>query len=87
MKEKKTTFGSAKYLAKDFLALLPAENKEDALNKLYSLTAIYPEAKVVFAKYIGQIEDEKTNNKLETMRIYMQQGNYEYALQIARGTK
>ena len=85
IREKKMTLGEAKYLAKDFLALLPARNKKEVLDKLYSLTTIYPEARTVFAAHLGAFEEEKTRNKLAEIRTYMQKGDYEHALQIEKG--
>ncbi|HSW97442.1 MAG TPA: hypothetical protein VLF89_06475 [Candidatus Saccharimonadales bacterium] len=85
LRQKKITLGEAKYLAKDFLASLPARDKGDILDKLYALTKTYAEARIVFAKYIGPFEEEKTEKKLTTIREYINKGDYENALQYAKG--
>lgn len=85
IRESKLTLGEAKYLAKDFLALLPAQNKGEVLDKLYSLTGLYREAKYVFAKYIVTYEEEKTAKKLALIREYMQKGDYEQAVESTKG--
>lgn len=85
LQESKMTLGQAKYLAQDFLALMPARDKGDVLDKLYSLTSIYLEARAVFAKYIGPYEEEKTAKKLTTAREYMQKKEYEKAIAVMKG--
>lgn len=85
LKSEKMTIGEAKYLAKDFLTLLPAKSKEDVLNKLHSLTKIYKEAQKVFSTYIGPFEEEKTQKKLAILRKYMKQGDYNYAYEAMKG--
>lgn len=85
LREEKMTLGQAKYLAKDFLALMPAYDKGDVLDKLYSLTSVYLEAKAVFAKYIGPYEEEKTAQKLTLARQYMKKNEFEKAIAIMKG--
>jgi hypothetical protein len=85
LRAEKVTLGQAKYLSKDFLALLPVQDKEEILNKLYSLTSLYGEARAVFVKYIGPFEEEKTMKKLAVARKYMQNKEYEKALQSMKG--
>lgn len=84
VREEKMILGEAKYLAKDFLSLLPVNNKGELLNKLYALVNTYPQAKIIFSKYIGEFEEEKTAQKLAVLRTYMQKKDYDHAVQAIK---
>lgn len=81
LREGKMILGEAKYLAKDFLALLPVKSKEELLDKLYNLKQTYPQARKVFGNYFQRFEEEKTAQRLAILRRSMQQKDYEHALE------
>lgn len=87
MKYRKLTIGEAHKLAKEFLSLLPANDKEDLLRKLSTLGQNYEEARDVYAKYVAPHEEEKRQNLLNQMREHLKSGNIEQAIAVAKTGK
>lgn len=86
MRHRKISVGEAENLAKEFLTLMPAIDKEDLLNKLNSLGHKYPEAQAVYVKYAAPYEEEKRIKLLQTMTEHIQKGNIEEAISLAKGS-
>lgn len=75
----------ARELAREFLALLPLQDKKDLLEKLYKLSQKHIETKGVYLKYAKPYEDEERQKKLELMSHHIKNGQIEHALTIAKG--
>jgi hypothetical protein len=75
----------AQVLAENFLSLLPPSDKEAFLANIYSLGDKYREAYYVYLRYGGEYEEEKRNRKLQMIRMYLQTGNIEQAILVAKG--
>lgn len=85
MQQRKISTEDAQKLAREFLALLPAKDKEDLLNKLKNLGEKYPEAKSVYVKYYASEDEEQRQNKLQGMLEHVRAGNIEQAINVAKG--
>lgn len=85
LQEEKITMGEVKNLAKEFLQLLPVASKAELVEKLNMLGKSYKEARKVYAKYLDLYEEEKRERLLGMIRMYMQQGEFEKAVQVAKG--
>lgn len=83
--EQKMSEVDAQQLAKDFLALLPIQDKKDLLDKLNKFSQANSEAKGVYLKYMVPHEEEDRLRKLELMSQHIQKGEIENALAVARG--
>jgi uncharacterized membrane-anchored protein YjiN (DUF445 family) len=75
----------AQQLAKDFLALLPMEDKRDLLDKLFKFSQKHTEAKGVYLKYAKPYEEEDRLKKIELMSQHIKDGNIEHAINVAKG--
>lgn len=75
----------AQFLAREFLALLPIQDKHDLLEKLGKFSKLHIEAKSIFLKYGAPIENEERQKKLELMSQHIQNGQIEHALDVAKG--
>ncbi|SRR5258708_1140837 len=85
LREKKINLGQAKALAKDYLTLFPVTDKEDVLNKLYTIAGVHAGAREVYVKYAAPYEEEKRLKLLQNMRVYMQKNDYDTAVAVAKG--
>lgn len=85
LEESKLTVEQAQALAKEFLALLPFQDKHDLVQKLNSLSEKYDEAKAVYVKYAGPVEEEERQRKITEMANHIKAGNIEEALAVAKG--
>jgi beta-xylosidase len=85
MRQRKISKEQAQQLAKDFLALLPVQDKKDLLDKLYQLGQNNPEAKEVYIKYAAPYFEEERLKKLQLMTQHIKLGNIEEAIQVAKG--
>jgi uncharacterized membrane-anchored protein YjiN (DUF445 family) len=79
------TEDQARELAREFLALLPMQDKKDLLTKLYSFSQKHVEAKSVYLKYAKPFEEEERVKKLELMSQHIQNGQIEHAITVAKG--
>ena len=85
LKAELLTEEQAQQLAKEFLALLPMEDKRDLLDKLFKLSKSHVEAKGVYLKYAKPFEEEDRQNKLTLMSQHIQDGKIEHAINVAKG--
>ena len=88
LNEERMTEEQARAFAKEFLALLPIQDKRDLLDKLYKLSKEHVEAKGVYLKYAKPYEEEERMRKLTLMSEHIKNGQIDHALSVAReGTK
>ncbi len=83
--QKQLTRDKAAQLARDFLDLLPPQDKVDLLHKLGQLGEKYPEFRRMYIKYASEYEEELRQKKLQLMSEHIKQGEIEKALQVAKG--
>jgi hypothetical protein len=81
----KITPEQAGKLAKEFLFLLPAKDKQDLLLKLNVLGKTYPEAQQTYTDELVSSEEQKRQEKLAVMRDHIKSGNIEAAIVVAKG--
>lgn len=85
MRHRKISVGEAQHLAQEFLALLPAKDKEELLNKLSELAKTYIEVQQVYVKYAGPYTEEKRKETLAAVRDFIKKGKTEQAIAVAKG--
>jgi hypothetical protein len=87
LKNNNISYQQAQELARQFLALLPLQDKQDLLKKLQTIRKKNPGLGVnnVYLKYSMPYEEEQTQNKLDMMRQHLQSGNIEQAISVAKG--
>lgn len=78
---------TASELAKDFLNLLPIQNREDLLSKLKSLGDKYAEAKQIYTTELSVNVEEKERNALRQMSDSIKKGNIEHAISLAKSAQ
>jgi hypothetical protein len=83
--QEKMTVEEAQAVAKEFLALLPLQDKKDLLEKLYKLSQDHSETKGMYLKYAKPYEEEDRLKKLELMSDHIKNGRIENAIAIAKG--
>ncbi len=83
--QERLTVDQARQLAREFLALLPMQDKKDLLDKLYKLSQAHREAKGIYLKYAKPYEEEERQKKLTLMSQHIQNGQIEHALNVAKG--
>jgi hypothetical protein len=81
----KITVEEAKAVAKEFLSLLPLQDKKDLLDKLYKLTKDHSETADLYIKYAKPIEEDERLKKLSVMSEHIKNGQIEHALTVAKG--
>ena len=81
----KLSVEDAQKLAQEFLALLPFQDKHDLVKKLNALSHKYDEAKAVYLKFAGPIEEEERLKKIAQMAAHIKAGNVSSAIIIAKG--
>jgi hypothetical protein len=87
LEDNKMDVPTAQKLAKDFLAVLPVENRADLLEKLKALGENYDEAKQVYFQEISKDNEVKEQVALQNMSHAIRQGNIDHALTIAKDLK
>lgn len=75
----------ARELAREFLALLPMEDKRDLLDKLYKFSQEHAETKDLYLKYAKPLEEEDRQKKLALMSEHIKNGQIEHAIAVAKG--
>lgn len=85
MKADRLSEVQARQLAREFLTLLPMQDKHDLMDKLYKFSKTHVEAKGVYLKYAKPFEEEDRLKKLELMSQHIQDGNIEHAITVAKG--
>ena len=78
------TVEEAQQLARDFLALLPLEDKKDLLKKLYTLSQKHNEARKIYIEYAAPYEEEERQKKLTLISQHIKSGKIEDALAAAK---
>lgn len=84
LKANKLDVEKARQQARDFLAVLPVKDQKDLLDKLKGLSEKYEEAQEIYAEEIGKIEETKRQQTLNQMRDFIQQGNIDNAIAVAK---
>ncbi|MEK7571291.1 MAG: hypothetical protein AAB553_03370 [Patescibacteria group bacterium] len=87
LRENTITPQDAQEVAKEFLALLPMQDKHDLLTKLRNLSTENREVTGVYLKYAKPFEDEERKEKLHLMSEHIKNGAIEEALAVAKGDK
>lgn len=85
LKANMMTEEQARQVAREFLALLPMQDKKDLLDKLYAFSKKHVEAKGVYLKYAKPFEEEERLKKLELISQHIQNGQIEHAITVAKG--
>lgn len=85
MKSNTLPLEKAHELAKDFLAELPIEDKQDLLEKLRELAEKYPEARGVYVTYSKSEKEEERQRKLQQIAQQLHTGNFEDASKTMKG--
>lgn len=85
MEEGKITVEESQQLARDFLALLPVNDKEELLQKLNKLGKTHSEVQAVYLDLVRPHEEAIRQQKLTQMSEHIKQGNIEQAISIAKG--
>ena len=83
--KEKMTVEEAQALAKEFLSMLPLEDKQDLLEKLYKLEIDYAATKSLYLKFAKPIEEEDRQRKLTLMSEHIKNGQIDHALAVAKG--
>ena len=78
------TVEEAQQLARDFLALLPLEDKKDVLKKLYTLSQKHDEARKIYIEYAAPYEEEERQRRLTLISQHLKSGKIEDALAAAK---
>ena len=85
LKQAKMTVEQARSLSREFLALLPLQDKKDLLEKLYKFEVKHGVTKSLYLKFAVPIEEEERQKKLTLMSQHIQNGQIEHALAVAKG--
>lgn len=85
LREDRMDVPQARALAKEFLTLLPMQDKHDLLTKLLAFSQKHVEAKSMYLKVAVPAEEEERLRKIEEMSKHIQAGNIEHALTVAKG--
>ena len=83
--QEKMTVEDAQKIAQEFLALLPLQDKQDLLDKLYKFGLGHAETKSLYIKYAKPIEEEDRQKKLALMSEHIKNGQLDHALAVAKG--
>lgn len=85
LEKDRMTEDQASKFAREFLALLPIEDKRELLEKLKNFSKTHIEARSVFIKYATPYEEEERQRKLTLMSQHIKNGEIEHALNVAKG--
>lgn len=83
--QEKMTVEQAQEMAKEFLALLPLQDKKDLLEKLYKFGLDHNETKSLYIKFAKPVEEEERQRKLSLMSEHIKNGQIDHALAVAKG--
>lgn len=79
------TVEEAQAVAKEFLSLLPLQDKKDLLEKLYKLSKDHSETADLYLKFAKPIEEDDRQKKITLMSEHIKKGQIEHALAVAKG--
>ena len=85
IKDKRLTEQAGRRLAREFLDLLPMQDKEDLLQKLLLFSKKHVEAKQAYVKVAKPYEEEAQLKKIDMISQHIQAGNIEHAITVAKG--
>lgn len=85
LKQNSINRDEAKKLAREFLSLLPMQDKHDLLEKLHKLSADHTQTQELYLKYAKPYEEEERQKKLTLISEHLKNGQIEHALTIAKG--
>lgn len=85
LKKNSIKIDEARKLAREFLALLPMQDKKDLMEKLYKFSQDHTETKSIYLKYAKPYEEEERQRKLTLMSEHIKNGEIEHALTVAKG--
>jgi len=83
--QKKISVQESQAIAKEFLSLLPIEDKKDLVDKLRKLSTDHEEAGGVFLHYAEEYEESEKQRKLQLMSQHIKNGEIDSALAVAKG--
>ncbi len=84
LKENKIEVEKARKLAADFLAALPIKDQQDLLLKLKNLSEQYEEAREIYVREMGKINEELRDQALSQMHALIKDGKIEDAISVAK---
>lgn len=84
LRENKIDILTAQKLAQDFLAAISRDDQKDLLTKLKELGGRYKEAEELYVVELEKIETQEKNEALSKMRDYIEKGQVEEAIKIAK---
>ena|SRR5258708_2814549 len=87
LKENKIEIAKARKLAGDFLRVLPVRDQADLLLKLKNLGEEYAEAREIYVKEVGKINEEIRHQALSQMHELIKAGKIEEAIAVARSAQ
>lgn len=85
LEDNSMTAEGAQELAREFLSLLPIQDKHDLLKKLQKLSDDNHETQGIYLKYAKPYEEEERLKKLQLMSEHIQNGNLDHAIAVAKG--
>lgn len=85
MEKREMTLDEAHVLAKDYMALLPAVDKSDLMQKLLGYSELHPETQVVVESLKHLYETSRSQNTLEHMKHLIKQGDINSAMEVVKG--
>jgi hypothetical protein len=83
----KITVKQARETAREFLALLPMQDKKDLVEKLYKLKGKHSETSEIYLEYAKSFEEEDRQKKLTLMSEHIKNGKIDEALAVAKEGK
>ena len=85
LEKNQITEAQASQFAREFLTLLPVNDKKELLDKLRNFSKSHVLAKGVFLKYAAPADEEERQRKLALMSEHIKNGEIEHALNVAKG--
>ena len=84
LQNRQIDMNTASKLARDFIAVLPIQNRQDLLLKLQNLGNSYKEAKAVYQQELAKDVVQKEQQALIQMQGAIRQGNIDHAINVAK---
>ena len=85
LKQNSIDTDGARKMAREFLSLLPMQDKHDLLKKLHKLSVDHKQTQGLYLKYAQPYEEEERQKKLALISEHLKNGQIEHALTIAKG--
>ncbi len=87
LKENKIEIAKARKLAGDFLRVLPVRDQQDLLLKLKNLGEEYSEAREIYVRELGEINEANRHQALSQMHELIKAGKIEDAIAVAKSVQ